>query len=90
MTKQQGAPSEFTPRLLKKDVLALPAYGGVERRLAQALHLSAQAVNRWGDYIHPSRVYQVLYLHPELKRKVTQVRVKFKAVRKVHYVRVRP
>jgi transcriptional repressor of cell division inhibition gene dicB len=38
---------------------ALAVFNGSQRRLAEALGLSVQAVNQWGDEVPPLRAYQI-------------------------------
>jgi hypothetical protein len=59
------ASSKRKPRLLKADVIA--AFDGVERHVALALGCSAQAINSWGRFVPEARVYELLYIKPELK-----------------------
>ena len=51
--------------LRKSDVVR--AFNGVERQVALALGVSAQAVNAWGRYLPELATLKVLQLRPELK-----------------------
>lgn len=60
--------TKHKPKLLKTDVVA--AFGGVERHVALALEISAQAVDQWGKWVPQNRVFELLAMKPELKASV--------------------
>lgn len=60
--------------LRKSDVVR--AYNGVQRQVAIALGLTAQAVNAWGRFLPELAARKVLDLRPDLKAKVTRAKPK--------------
>lgn len=89
MANAKAGPPEVPParNLSKKDVIA--AYGS-ERKVADAMGVTIQAINRWPRFIPRQRVWQAIAQHPELEAKVILVPVKFKKVERtvVRYVKV--
>jgi len=81
-------PKVVVQRLRKSDLLA--HYDGEVRNLAEAWHLSVQAVYAWGEFIPDTRTWEAVALHPALKKKLVSFPVKFKRVVKevVRYARV--
>lgn len=77
------APKTFRLELSTENVLALPEYSGVMRRLALRLAVTPEAIRRWGRIVPRSRVHELLALHPSLKRHVRRVPVRYKKVRHV-------
>lgn len=81
-------PKVTVQRLRKDDLLAL--YDGEVRKLAEAWHISVQAVYGWGEFIPDTRTWEAVAMHPTLKKKLVSFPVKFKRVVKevVRYARV--
>ena len=59
--------------LRKVDVVE--AFGGVERQVALALDITAQAVSNWGEWVPRKHLLDLLEIRPSLQGKIKRQKV---------------
>jgi hypothetical protein len=63
-------------RILLRKSVVVRAFNNVERQVAIALDISAQAVNAWGRYLPELAAHRVLELRPDLRPHVQRAKPK--------------